>query len=124
MPHTPGPWTNYNKKGDIAETYYITSAARNVCLIAGNGRLDEKHGLPKDVEALDAEDEANARLITAAPDLLQALKELLATSQCIDSMNKKFTQVMAYTTAPELHQKCHQAIAKATGTEAFHEDRP
>lgn len=102
MPHTPGPWTATNS--GFAELVYAGC----------DQTLGSGHRI---AEMIGPNGEANARLIAAAPELLQALKELLATSQCIDSMNKKFTQVMAYTTAPELHQKCREAIAKATGTE-------
>jgi hypothetical protein len=89
MSHTPGPWEvnhyrNYEgysisaaKRGCIAERWYPTE-------------LDEQE---------NAEMADNARLIAAAPELLEALKGILAIT------DRKH----------DVWDKAHAAIAKATG---------
>ena len=85
--HTPGPW-----------------------------RTDARNGFPLDIEDPGeymiakatpcAKAEANARLISAAPDLLDALKELLDREWQDDEGD--YTLEMA-------HRKARAAISKATG---------
>jgi len=69
--HTPGPWTV--ETTDLYGAYLILEAA-------------QRHEYPADDDAADAvaaEDDANARLIAAAPDLLAALRELVdACAHC------------------------------------------
>lgn len=55
--HTPGPWNYFHTPNDPDFTYEVTE---DVCAIYGGKSAD-----------------ANARLIAAAPELLQALQELL-----------------------------------------------
>lgn len=60
--HTPGPWIvggKYTVRTPFTSSDWICRTR------------DERHGHD------DNEDEANARLISAAPELLEALKELL-----------------------------------------------
>ena len=73
--HTPGPWS--------AEEW--TSRARTTVLapiegVAG-GIVIADCG-PSRSGYCDSETEANARLIAAAPDMLEALKEFVAYSEC------------------------------------------
>lgn len=72
--HTPGPWRvhpyeinvgPYNKGRDVGP------AGRSVAQVIGEFENPTPGG----------EAEANARLIAAAPDLLEALRDLLDTSQ-------------------------------------------
>ena len=84
--HTPGPWNRI--KGDRN----VYSASGTVCktpAIIGGG-------------SAAANWEANARLIAAAPDLLEALSEII-------NDGGKF--VMTH----ETHRKARAAIAKARG---------
>ena len=84
--HTPGPWNRI--KGDRN----VYSAAGTVCknpAILGGG-------------SAAANWEANARLIAAAPDLLDALSEII-------NDGGKF--VMTH----ETHRKARAAIARARG---------
>jgi hypothetical protein len=66
--HTPGPWTiDLGGEGYMGE-YRIAEF--------DSARAYKRGG----VDAVRAEDEANARLIAAAPDLLAALETLLANA--------------------------------------------
>ena len=87
--HTPGPWIpSYTKIGSVT--------AENGAVIAKCMRLTSLSGL-----------EANARLIAAAPELLEALQalETLFAPRACDS------------TAATWIDKARAAIAKATGQE-------
>lgn len=61
---TPGPWLAYNSKGNngvILKQWHVSaSATKEICII--HPTLNEMH---------------NARLIAAAPEMLEALKEIL-----------------------------------------------
>lgn len=64
--HTPGPWKAFpSDPADGAECYYLTA-------VELRGEIACIYGPQRD------EQEANARLIAAAPELLEALEGLLA----------------------------------------------
>jgi hypothetical protein len=95
--HTPGPWLiekNYSNGCEIGPwimTGRRPSGERNIIAnIAGAPYLEADKG---------ANTYANARLVTAAPDLLEALQEVVAIS---DRKHNAW-------------DKAHAAIAKATG---------
>jgi hypothetical protein len=91
--HTPGPWyvTRHN------DLQYSIS--------------QKETGYDEMIEALDEEDEANAKLIAAAPELLEALKDLLG-----DVMNllDKNDTIRLGTTGTIHIVKAKAAIQKAT----------
>lgn len=91
MTHTQGPWS-YIGNGDVV------------------AKSDKYCGGEKDIASVfltvNDEDEANARLIAAAPDLLAALNTWLAQYSAEE-----------YEDCPEVVQT-RAAIAKATGGEA------
>ncbi len=71
MTHTPGPWTVQSLEtahNDYCDwpTFAVRSAKTNVCL-ATVGKVDHYES---------ERNEANARLIAAAPDMLEALQAL------------------------------------------------
>lgn len=67
--HTPGPWEICQMTEDDGPRHLavrrLNQARRAVCLVSGLSTVDE-------------EDEANAALIAAAPDLLAAIRGWLA----------------------------------------------
>ena len=72
--HTPGPWVVYDDSND-GKTNRIEIAAR------GKTVARIYHSVPE-------EDLLNARLIAAAPDLLEALQRLLADIVEYQTINK------------------------------------
>lgn len=93
MKHTPGPWVV-----DPAVRQGFTVYAPKEGFIVGTQDEEGRYGA--------IESEANARLIAAAPDLLEALKELVAAA---DGVNAGPLTWLA---------KARAAIAKATGEKA------
>lgn len=74
--HTPGPWRTDENDHDAPYQNIRIEAEKNrtVCIVWVDDAPDH---------AFNAEQEANARLIAAAPDLLDALK---AASNYIDTL--------------------------------------
>lgn len=66
--HTPGPWDARPKRGDT-DSWWVTASP--------------KHWYVAECVARQAENEANARLIAAAPDLLVAAQAALAYDEAI-----------------------------------------
>lgn len=81
--HTPGPWTVEDARRVLGSTDYGRSVMR------------------------DAEVEANARLIAAAPDMLEALRGV--------SRFMKTTKVVTRDEAERVYDAVDAAIAKAEG---------
>ncbi len=71
--HTPGPWTMRREFGTIAD---VVDENGGVVAIPWHGQKDKTPALVANPIC-----EANARLIAAAPELLEALKELAALSK-------------------------------------------
>lgn len=69
--HTPGPWTVREKVGPHLNTYYTIWADK----LGMDGNIVRTYA-PIDVQEHPDQQEANARLISAAPDLLRALQEV------------------------------------------------
>lgn len=94
--HTPGPWKfhhedGFNKiKSDAVETGF-----KDLALVYGGGRFQDAN--------------ANARLIAAAPDLLEALERLAA------DYADRVTKTQWDQTASLLFNDVRRAINKAKG---------
>jgi hypothetical protein len=87
--HTPGPWEAKDQWGYIK----VHSAENGVCVIHG----------------LDSKAQANANLIASAPDLLSALRFLLADYVAIE------VETLTGSSVPV--EMARAAIAKAEGAE-------
>jgi hypothetical protein len=103
--HTPGPWHIYYDDCPIINAY------------------DEKIGLKSDIAAICRDDvtqdevQANARLIAAAPELLEALREAREAARQLENM---FAEGLSDDDCRELsrmHSKARAAIARAEGAE-------
>jgi hypothetical protein len=103
MSHTPGPW----KQGFVADSEKrpvwtaIESGGFSVATVGRYLHNYNKASRPMR-EISDAEALANARLIAAAPELLDALKAVLETDRSGENFDITISMVEA-------------AIAKATG---------
>jgi hypothetical protein len=76
--HTPGPWRNCGQYDKLRDEVGATGKA--IAVVWTRRAAD---GLQRRGETdADAEGEANARLIAAAPDLLEALQGLLRFAGC------------------------------------------
>jgi hypothetical protein len=72
--HTSGPWTYKRGAGRYAASHYIEAHVYSTpTVISGKDQISQLHGN----FGADPEVEANARLISAAPELLAALQSLL-----------------------------------------------
>jgi len=94
--HTPGPWT--------AETH--ANGGFDVCGRGGHGAMSAYVVCARQAHELKHETHANARLIAAAPELLEALDRL--ASKCVfpTSGNDAFQEAVSH---------ARSVLAKATG---------
>ena len=99
--YTPGPWF---MNGPIG-TYHLNGREPRFCVYASRTLFLEVVAAPDGY--VQGENEANARLIAAAPDLLEALKEIVdaADGAGWGQLDPSF-------------KKARAAIAKATGEQA------
>lgn len=97
--HTPGPWGNryFNRNGKIEIHTHTHVMCHVMC------REIDRSGSVDDASVSEAE--ANARLITAAPELLEACQAVL------ESLNRNLSDEFL----PETRDCLRAAIAKATG---------
>ncbi len=68
MTHTPGPWEIFGEDNGGLPVIRIEVSERDICEV--RGVWDREYI----TQELDRESHANARLISAAPDLLEALE--------------------------------------------------
>lgn len=110
MTHTPGPWTAIppiNEPGHYLQTWGVTAESDPEAVIASvNGLPDE------DIDFSVVE--ADARLIAAAPDILEALEQMLRTPMPFYRPNAgNYAQKRAEYEA--VLERARAAIAKAKG---------
>jgi len=98
--HTPGPWTIHHyewlPKGHVSIDALFHG---ELALVVWKMEDDEQ----------SPECEANARLIAAAPELLEALQRCVGQLRELSFKNDRITRCL---------EGAHRAIAKATGSEA------
>ena len=98
--HTPGPWKiDYGSK---------TKTARGISAPAARRNIVNFNGL---AAPMSAETAANAQLLAAAPDMLQALRKavVLLAGACVHAPESE---------PHETYEAVSAAIAKATGCAA------
>lgn len=100
--HTPGPWTVQRIDIDCGIIQWAIELP-DMRVIAHTGA---------DVSV--AQDKANARLIAAAPEMLQALKEIVFEFECQYDTANEPEGVMEKARLKVIKQ-CKKAIAKAEG---------
>jgi hypothetical protein len=104
MTHTPGPWAVEQPSGNEGEAEVISTPTRTVGWTASTWDDDEGE------DVVTAEDKANARLIAAAPELLDAARIALAMMGGDDDGPDDDDMF-------DVWQKVRAAIAKAEGRE-------
>ncbi len=95
--HTPAPWHVKFSDDDPYDDILIKGSGRSIAKIW----LDDAP-----VPDYNAQQKANAQLIAAAPELLEALKEILADAEMIESFIEG---------GENYFTKAKNAIAKAEG---------
>jgi len=105
--HTPGPWEHGNNGLIYGQCGEDDVEAPFVCDVIEDSAM-QALGMLSPVE------EANARLIAAAPELLKALEDLLAD---IDDLASEFA-ISKEIANSSYGQAARAAIAKATGRAA------
>lgn len=102
--HTPGPWKVITGEGtSFPDTVYIQAVGKHgfrsvLAELNDDGKNDKVHGS-------DHDRQANAALIAAAPELLEACKAVVARSEFLWGTKNP----------PEIVIKCSEAITKAEG---------
>ena len=96
--HTPGPWVVVGRLTKYVEARLVGGLIQEVAA-CGPTMADEGYG---------QQQEANARLIAAAPDLLEALQD-------VDALWMHHSVAHGDGKIGPLHEKVIAAIAKATG---------
>ena len=91
--HTPGPWAHHNTPTPFI---YVNAGGLPICQIYTSTAHGQSMG----------EQFANARLIAAAPELLEALQKMLPELRGLSIVSD---------TAAEMLREAEAAIAKATG---------
>jgi hypothetical protein len=114
LKHTPGNWRLAN---DAQGPCMVMHPALDGVAIASLTDAHKPANGFVEIESVGApERTANARLIAAAPDLLEAIKELLAVSHNANIPDSEHIRHAPYKMIVVL--KARAAIAKATGSEA------
>ena len=108
--HTPGPWKWWDKSTGRPERYDLCK------LIAANGKriFGGYGGEGFSAIGKTPEDEANARLIVAAPDLLEALEDAVACG-LIPITSASEGGAARFSEQVKAADKVRAAIAKAKG---------
>lgn len=102
MTHTPGPWNEH--EGFITGRFKSDNEIHDIC---------DPRCAPADADTI-CEMDANARLIAAAPELLEACQEFVEHIKSLgtDTEKCRYLSMALNCRAGELIE---QAIAKATG---------
>ena len=107
--HTPGPWYIWNEDLELNPD---TSTGFPLICAAGETSDDESVDICEVNADYPANYVANARLIAAAPELLEALKGIVACASINGPVGTK-----AYIISDERRDKAKAAIARAEGTD-------
>ena len=107
--HTPGQWTVDEDRGHIIGPDFGAIGASTVAIVS---RLHNTRG-DDDPQTMRLRGEANARLIAAAPDLLNALRDVLNMHAMDGHMQGTF-----YRDTTGAMQRARAAIARATGDQS------
>lgn len=122
---TPGPWHAWcckeNETGGGIFQDTNTDSQKMICRMAKDKRVTHKDKRKSDDFVHSAEDEANARLIAAAPEMYEVLKEIFRLSEIGLSSGilygKKLVTEMGTENIPT-HEKVRAILDKVEGETA------
>jgi len=111
LKHTPGPWRVSNSNGMICVSAPKGHPHQSLCAVG----YETAKTYPEEVQrGLRADTEANARLIAAAPELLEALTLLVEVGRCVLSPIHN-SGALKDMTDHEVLVKAVEALEKAKG---------
>lgn len=115
--HTPGPWSYALEYGpNVTELPRITTVARCANYVIGLPS-DYPGGNYRDGDP-SGDEEADARLIAAAPDMLKSLQDLADAAFSRDTtMGDPCALLAAQANLRDAMKRARSVIAKATGSE-------
>ena len=105
--HTPGPWEVLPESDSHEGTLNIVSEYEEK-----GGRASANWIAECDLQSDEAQNRANARLIAAAPELLDALRELIAAGDYCITTDDDAKAMLRFGDA---HKAARAAIAEAEG---------
>ena len=111
--HTAGPW-GYGWETSAREWAIITNSAGNIIANVNTESGPDAQSVPA-TRKMPAE--ANARLIAASPDLLEALRQCQRVLHDLTRGDKSLSTLHIYTHAVEAEARARAAIAKAEGSQ-------
>ena len=111
LKYTPGPWNARKGAGWIVVREHAV-ARREAAIVVGMTPSISLVSDPTSPWFEEGESEANARLIAAAPDLLEALKALVDISK---PMREEWLNDPSFLEARRCYENAQAAIAKAEG---------
>lgn len=129
MSHTPGPWSYRNAVGaglQIEATLPAGFRGSAICRTAGERirtmlfelrkqttvQIADEQWVQFSTNEWDEMQEANARLISAAPELLEACKSVLAVGECLEKPDDENQRIYL---GKRTIEKLRAAISKAEG---------
>ena len=105
--HTPGPWELFEHSWSDSSICGGVKNSKKICSLSIYDDATEENQ-----SELESEMDANARLIAAAPELLEALQECVIELDCLMKTRP------AYQGGMNMVERAKSAIAKATGKES------
>lgn len=118
LKHTPGPWSCMSESAH--EGAYVDDCVHSVSKAAGRADIICLSPSHEDYELSAAMWDANARLIAAAPELLEVSKELVRALELAYGIEDGYSDDRIYDELPSgsiamAFISARAAIAKATG---------
>lgn len=113
--HTPGPWI-YGQNSFQKERDTAWEIGRSLQCEAAGGGISGLSRIEGDCDyflAAGEMSEANARLIASAPELLEALQQLIMCAEYADETG--YVADVGFVDIDSIHDKARAAIAKAIG---------
>ena len=109
---TPGPWEVYSCEEGEGHGGILAPDGKRVCDLPKSKLIQPEDKRKNHYFVHSAEDEANARLIAAAPEMLEVLQEILAPCP-VKGYQGKYDRRRTY----NARKKAREVLAKVEGGE-------